>query len=167
MPARSGLSDPVLRPSSGQRRPRPIKSCLACRSKKLRCDRRLPCGQCQKSLRSNQCSYPEDRLSLGSPSTPQHAPQLRPLTWNANPATIRSPREASAAAIPAVHPSINNPESPEQAQQYNTASTPYSDVGPPVTAVEEIQEDGRQAYEGLKSSRSLVKLVSSKISLHV
>jgi hypothetical protein len=45
-------------PSSAPRsvkRPRPVKSCTECRKRKLKCDRLLPCSQCQKSTRS--CKY--------------------------------------------------------------------------------------------------------------
>lgn len=37
------------------KRPRPVLSCLECRRKKLKCDRLLPCNQCQKSRLS--CVY--------------------------------------------------------------------------------------------------------------
>ncbi|KAJ2989892.1 hypothetical protein NUW58_g3235 [Xylaria curta] len=40
------------------KRPRPVKSCLECRRRKLKCDRLLPCTQCQKSRRS--CRYVSD-----------------------------------------------------------------------------------------------------------
>ncbi|KAH9893698.1 hypothetical protein F4778DRAFT_794751 [Xylariomycetidae sp. FL2044] len=44
--------------SRSVKRPRPVKSCLECRRRKLRCDRTLPCSQCQKSQRS--CRYAAD-----------------------------------------------------------------------------------------------------------
>lgn len=37
------------------KRPRPVKSCTECRRRKLRCDRRCPCSQCQRSYRV--CRY--------------------------------------------------------------------------------------------------------------
>lgn len=40
------------------KRPRPVKSCLECRRRKLKCDRLLLCTQCQKSQRS--CRYAAD-----------------------------------------------------------------------------------------------------------
>ena len=45
--------------SSGlaQRRPRPVHSCLQCRSKKLKCDKTRPCSSCVKSHRREQCLY--------------------------------------------------------------------------------------------------------------
>ncbi|KAI8625422.1 hypothetical protein F5Y19DRAFT_449977 [Xylariaceae sp. FL1651] len=47
------------------KRPRPVKSCLECRRRKLKCDRLLPCTQCQKTQRS--CRYAADG-EVGSPS---------------------------------------------------------------------------------------------------
>ncbi|KAF6831361.1 zn2cys6 transcription factor [Colletotrichum plurivorum] len=41
--------------SRSVKRPRPVKSCTECRKRKLRCDRNLPCSQCQKSHRN--CKY--------------------------------------------------------------------------------------------------------------
>lgn len=37
------------------KRARPVYSCVQCRSKKLRCDRRMPCEMCTKSGRPNEC----------------------------------------------------------------------------------------------------------------
>ncbi|KAI1750150.1 fungal-specific transcription factor domain-containing protein [Xylaria castorea] len=95
--------------ASGQhrvvKRPRPVKSCLECRRRKLKCDRLLHCTQCQRSQRS--CRYVADgetgsisdasdveipdRVSKGSgvspnndgnlrdaPSKPQSQPQFQP-----------------------------------------------------------------------------------------
>jgi hypothetical protein len=39
------------------KRPRPVISCLACRKKKLKCDRLLPCQQCLKGGRAQSCEY--------------------------------------------------------------------------------------------------------------
>ncbi|KAI3317013.1 hypothetical protein HD806DRAFT_397588 [Xylariaceae sp. AK1471] len=60
------------------KRPRPVKSCLECRRRKLKCNRLLPCTQCQKSQRS--CRYVADgeagSLSDASDAdTPDRAPK--------------------------------------------------------------------------------------------
>lgn len=44
--------------SRSVKRPRPVKSCIECRNRKLKCDRLLPCSQCQKSNRG--CRYATD-----------------------------------------------------------------------------------------------------------
>ncbi|KAL7624247.1 hypothetical protein AAE478_005806 [Parahypoxylon ruwenzoriense] len=58
------------------KRPRPVKSCLECRKRKLRCDRVVPCSQCQKAQRV--CRYASEgepvSLSDGSDAeTPDRA----------------------------------------------------------------------------------------------
>ncbi|KAI1084040.1 hypothetical protein F5B20DRAFT_568553 [Whalleya microplaca] len=66
-----GVSGPSTTGSTGAtparsvKRPRPVKSCLECRRRKLRCDRLFPCCQCQKSQRT--CRYVADG-ETGSPS---------------------------------------------------------------------------------------------------
>ncbi|KAI1330678.1 hypothetical protein F5Y16DRAFT_340100 [Xylariaceae sp. FL0255] len=60
-PSASGpesLSTPKSAQSRIVKRPRPVKSCLECRRRKLKCDRLLPCSQCQKSQRG--CRYAVD-----------------------------------------------------------------------------------------------------------
>ncbi|KAI0015807.1 hypothetical protein F4780DRAFT_44086 [Xylariomycetidae sp. FL0641] len=52
-------------PPRSVKRPRPVKSCLECRRRKLKCDRLLPCSQCQRSQR--HCRYAADG-ELGSVS---------------------------------------------------------------------------------------------------
>ena len=39
------------------KRPRPTLSCQPCRRKKLKCDRSLPCEQCKRTRRYNECTY--------------------------------------------------------------------------------------------------------------
>lgn len=51
-------SQPQQQQQRSVKRPRPVKSCTECRKRKLRCDRLLPCSQCQKSNRS--CKYATD-----------------------------------------------------------------------------------------------------------
>ncbi|KAI0136813.1 hypothetical protein BJ170DRAFT_589774 [Xylariales sp. AK1849] len=65
-------------PQRSVKRPRPVKSCIECRNRKLRCDRLCPCSQCQKSHRN--CRYAADgdvgNFSDGSDvETPERAPK--------------------------------------------------------------------------------------------
>jgi hypothetical protein len=52
---------------------RKVLSCYACRSRKMKCDRVYPvCGRCQKTGRSDQCSYDprlleESQMQVGQP----------------------------------------------------------------------------------------------------
>ena len=57
-PAAKTASPPVT-----NKRPRPVLSCLECRRKKLKCDRLLPCNQCNKSGQSAHCAYYNRRPS--------------------------------------------------------------------------------------------------------
>jgi Fungal Zn(2)-Cys(6) binuclear cluster domain len=46
------------RPFSQPRpRPRPVLSCLRCRSRKIKCDRLVPCKQCTLTGHDRECSY--------------------------------------------------------------------------------------------------------------
>lgn len=71
--------------SRSVKRPRPVKSCIECRNRKLKCDRLCPCSQCQKSNRS--CRYAADgdvnNLSEGSDvETPERLPKKHCFTNN-------------------------------------------------------------------------------------
>lgn len=43
-----------------KRRRRPPLACIACRRRKVRCDRKLPCQNCVRSRRTASCSYVSD-----------------------------------------------------------------------------------------------------------
>lgn len=43
--------------TSQNRRPKPILSCSFCRLRKLRCDRRAPCGACSRRGKADECVY--------------------------------------------------------------------------------------------------------------
>jgi hypothetical protein len=66
-------------PTRSVKRPRPVKSCIECRNRKLKCDRLCPCSQCQKSHRA--CRYAADgdvnNLSDGASDveTPERPPK--------------------------------------------------------------------------------------------
>lgn len=88
--------------SRSVKRPRPVKSCTECRKRKLRCDRMLPCSQCQKSNRN--CRYSADHesslLSDGSDTEPVEA--NRPLKRTCPPG-------ASSAAVTVTSESAQTP----------------------------------------------------------
>lgn len=49
--------------SSEKRRRRPPLACVACRRRKVRCDRKLPCQNCTRARRATSCTYvPDERL---------------------------------------------------------------------------------------------------------
>ncbi|PSS05176.1 hypothetical protein BD289DRAFT_1669 [Coniella lustricola] len=46
-----------------RRRRRPPLACIACRRRKVRCDRKMPCQNCVRARRATSCAYvPDDRL---------------------------------------------------------------------------------------------------------
>lgn len=54
--------------SPPRKRRRPPKSCDPCRRRKVRCDRELPCGPCQRARTSLHCFY-RPAVTARSPST--------------------------------------------------------------------------------------------------
>ncbi|KAI1807792.1 fungal-specific transcription factor domain-containing protein [Daldinia bambusicola] len=67
----SGTRSPAysfVAPSRSVKRPRPVKSCLECRKRKLRCDRASPCSQCQKTQRVCRYAAEGEVISLSDGS---------------------------------------------------------------------------------------------------
>lgn len=60
------IQTPPTPASEKPKRPRPVLSCLTCRRKKLKCDRSLPCNQCQKSGISPACSFQSKAATPGA-----------------------------------------------------------------------------------------------------
>lgn len=60
------------------KRPRPVKSCTECRKRKLRCDRLLPCSQCQKSTRACKYAADQDSANLSDASDVDASETVRP-----------------------------------------------------------------------------------------
>jgi hypothetical protein len=80
---------PQTTPQSSQarsvKRPRPVKSCTECRKRKLRCDRLLPCSQCQKSHRICRYSAEHDSSNLSDGSDVEVAEPQRSSKRNCLP----------------------------------------------------------------------------------
>lgn len=57
------MADLSREASSEKRRRRPPLACVACRRRKVRCDRKLPCQNCVRARRATSCAYvPDERL---------------------------------------------------------------------------------------------------------
>ncbi|KAM0282932.1 hypothetical protein ACHAQH_002743 [Verticillium albo-atrum] len=69
------------------KRPRPVKSCTECRKRKLKCDRNLPCTQCQKSHRNCRYSAEQDSSALSDASDVEPSDVQRPAKRNCAPTT--------------------------------------------------------------------------------
>ncbi|KAH8677887.1 fungal-specific transcription factor domain-containing protein [Xylariales sp. PMI_506] len=82
------------------KRPRPVKSCIECRNRKLRCDRLLPCSQCQKSHRN--CRYAADgdvaNLSDGSDNGMPDRPPKKSCGTGKPESVTGAPDQASSAS---------------------------------------------------------------------
>lgn len=66
-----------------RKRPRPVLSCLVCKRKKLKCDRSLPCLQCSRLGRANECKF-EDRDGNSAPPLSTLLPGLHANPSDAN-----------------------------------------------------------------------------------
>ncbi|KAH8842650.1 hypothetical protein MCOR27_000140 [Pyricularia oryzae] len=87
------------------KRPRPVKSCLACRSKKLKCDRSVPCSQCQKGHRV--CRYASDNhagnisdSSDGEPTSAGERPAQKRLALGSRAAPSPMPATPLVKSLP-------------------------------------------------------------------
>lgn len=76
------MTDVLIEPgdSPGNFRSRPIVSCLNCRRKKQKCDRRQPCNSCIRSGRPSSCHYaPGQEPTLGGSDEETHSTKRRCL----------------------------------------------------------------------------------------
>lgn len=73
-----------MEPSDAQaekRRRRPPLACIACRRRKVRCDRRMPCQNCVRARRATSCAYVADERVTGIDHPP--AQQQQPASAQA------------------------------------------------------------------------------------
>lgn len=60
-----------------KRRRRPPLACIACRRRKVRCDRKLPCQNCVRARRATSCAYvPDERVEPRDDGAQGFADQL-------------------------------------------------------------------------------------------
>ncbi|KAM4059235.1 fungal specific transcription factor [Hirsutella rhossiliensis] len=91
------------------KRPRPVKSCTECRKRKLRCDRILPCSQCQKSTRACKYAADQDSANLSDGSDVDTSEPNRPPKRGCPSASSGA---AGFANNDAAHTPAKNGESP-------------------------------------------------------
>ncbi|KAF9878900.1 hypothetical protein CkaCkLH20_03800 [Colletotrichum karsti] len=104
-PAGGLLAASAATPSASRsvKRPRPVKSCTECRKRKLRCDRNLPCSQCQKSHRNCKYAAEHDMSMLSDGSDVEMGDPQRPPKRNCLPTGTASgpqPAESSSVFVP-------------------------------------------------------------------
>lgn len=134
----SAVGGASMLPSASRsvKRPRPVKSCTECRKRKLKCDRNLPCAQCQKSHR--QCKYAADHDSsaLSDISDTEAGDLQRPPKRNCLPSVQGAPGAAMHLGPPfsSVQHGEANGASPIEAlasrvdrlEHYVLAKSPYA-----------------------------------------
>ncbi|KAI0862246.1 hypothetical protein F4860DRAFT_121214 [Xylaria cubensis] len=84
-----------------RKRRRPAKSCEPCRSRKIKCDRGLPCRPCMRSRASLLCTYKPDHMPVSPGSQPD-------ATEGAG--VIFSPPRTSGDALGTIEPLCDIPE---------------------------------------------------------
>lgn len=89
------------------KRPRPVKSCTECRKRKLRCDRLLPCSQCQKSSRICKYAADQDSANLSDGSEIETSDTTRPMKRHCQPGSALTPNTTGNEAAPATTHSRN------------------------------------------------------------
>ncbi|KAI0970884.1 fungal-specific transcription factor domain-containing protein [Xylaria arbuscula] len=149
------------------KRPRPVKSCLECRRRKLKCDRQLPCTQCQKSQRS--CRYVADG-DVGSISdaseaeTPDRAPKRNCPPPNHDVNLLESHSQASTALLEDFGARIERLEQIllEKNSPFTERSTGYRSHRPVASALTmrglTVKGVSRTRFFGPSSVRVLVNL---------
>lgn len=101
----------LTEPAPKRRRRRPAVSCELCRSRKVRCDKELPCGTCIRTRNSSLCIYRDD--IVGADETPDQADRSRPLATDRRPTP---PGNGSATIpIPVRQPRVTYTETRQQA----------------------------------------------------
>ncbi|KAH6656366.1 hypothetical protein BKA67DRAFT_551731 [Truncatella angustata] len=158
--------------SRSVKRPRPVKSCIECRSRKLKCDRLLPCSQCQKSSRG--CRYATDgdanNLSEGSDAdTPERPSKKTNLTTTHDGATKFRDQTVSAAPslleeygvrldrLEKVVLSSMNARSPVTAKDYSHRAPPLASTSVTIRGLT-VKGGLRTRFFGQNSTRVLLNL---------
>ncbi|KAK2598135.1 hypothetical protein QQS21_005767 [Conoideocrella luteorostrata] len=78
------------------KRPRPVKSCTECRKRKLKCDRLLPCSQCQKSSRMCKYAADHDPANISDASDTEPADTNRSIKRSCPPGTSNANNNETA-----------------------------------------------------------------------
>lgn len=88
-----------------KRRRRPPLACIACRRRKVRCDRKLPCQNCVRARRAASCSYVSDDRIEPREGTEGFADGING----------RDPQRDAISSVPFFTPTASNSSSsPEQ-----------------------------------------------------
>lgn len=86
-----------------KRRRRPPLACIACRRRKVRCDRKLPCQNCVRARKAASCSYVSDERIEPRQGTDGFADGINGRDAERDPVS-RVPFSAPAASSPSTTP---------------------------------------------------------------
>ncbi|KAJ5917123.1 hypothetical protein N7466_010677 [Penicillium verhagenii] len=64
--------------SGPRKRRRPALSCVSCRRRKVKCDRKTPCGQCMLLPNSKSCTYTDDDCTILYEQSPRPDTEISP-----------------------------------------------------------------------------------------
>ncbi|PHH66857.1 hypothetical protein CDD80_896 [Ophiocordyceps camponoti-rufipedis] len=158
------------------KRPRPVKSCTECRKRKLRCDRLLPCSQCQKSSRVCRYAADQDSANISDASDTETTEPSRPFKRSCASA---SSGPAAAATNDLNHAATKTGDSPrpplfeelwlrmDRLEKYVGARSPGTDVSgaraivapPNTTRTVSVKSGSQQTrFFGQSSTRVLMNL---------
>ena len=158
-----------------QKRPRPVKSCLICRNKKLKCDKEQPCSACIKSRRAEDCTYDERVGSLGRSFQYTEGSSTGGMTYTVMSVSPQNTSQSTTSQVPDGHitSSVSTPSASKQIHElqdrvrgleslitqmdYNLKSrAPANDDD--LSSPAEIVSLPKQIF-GLHNTRSLMSLV--------
>jgi hypothetical protein len=103
-----GVAGMLPSASRSVKRPRPVKSCTECRKRKLKCDRNLPCAQCQKSHRNCKYAADHDSSALSDASDVETGDVPRPPKRNCLPSQNMGGGGGGAMHLGPPYPGMRN-----------------------------------------------------------
>lgn len=148
-------------------RPRPIVSCLSCRSRKLKCDREQPCQQCMRAGRASTCSYASGSGSGTPPDSSRLSADARSSPRNES-SHLDKPSSSSTKAQWRPSPISNLLDNSDRADDNSTQSRERPTRLPPPVAcsrfappAERLKINGNQTrYTQADLKRALLQMVS-------
>jgi hypothetical protein len=144
-----------------QKRPRPVKSCLSCRTRKLKCDREQPCSQCVKNRRPEHCFYDERAGSLGQASEPIPAESSSEGQARTKEGISQS-RDPSSVANEVTELRVQVAKLENLIQRMDNSQTDSTAMPfvPHTIQSNHLQPVETAGLKGLRDTRSLISLVS-------
>jgi hypothetical protein len=154
-----------------RKRRRPALSCVECRRRKIKCDRRMPCSHCMQ-LRSTLCAYPETHSNvINRRNVPK--PILNPLSVNRplrspggnGPTTLTSEGQSSDRSPLPNLPSLPILPKLSDSEIVSWDPTPVTSISPSEKNVQNFVSNSRDPEELASSSGSFNKHTDDVMSV--